>query len=84
MDNDIEVYFEGGAGGCVNYLESLIRSKHRLTIEKPVFLTGQENAILLKLDEVILAELDLALLGAEKAKSEILKANKDNTVRPIK
>ena len=37
-----------------------------------------------KLDELIHAELDLAIMGAEKAKSEILKKNKDDVVRPIK
>ncbi len=57
-----------------NYLESLIRCRKLL-----------EGAYSLaaKLDEVIALELDLALMGAEKAKSEIVKANK-STVTPLK
>lgn len=58
--------------GC--FLESLIKSRKHLT-----------GKLLSKLDGVIDAELDLALMGAEKAKSEILKANKEgNKLVPIK
>ncbi len=69
-DDDIEMSFE--ASGC--FLESLMRSRRYVS-----------DALLSKLDEVILIELELALMGASKAKSEILKQNKPNTtVRPIK
>lgn len=91
MDNDIEMYFEGGAGGSVNYLESLIRSQEYILsrLRGPVDtrtegLKKNDNDELSKLHEVIMAELDLALLGAEKAKSEILKDNAKNNVKPIK
>lgn len=77
MENDIELFMDGGSNVC--YLESLVKAMERmskmLTFEAPE---------MVKFRQVINAELDLALLGAEKAKSEILKANKDNTVRPIK
>ena len=73
MTDDVEVFFEPSESGCV--LESLIRSRVEL-VDCPELLS--------KLDEVIGAELDLALMGAEKAKSVILKANTENKVRPIK
>jgi hypothetical protein len=71
MDEDVIEFVNADSGF---YLESLLRCK--LVLKK-------KSAISEKLDEVILAELELALMAAEKAKSEILKANKD-TVRPIK
>ena len=46
-----------------NYLESLIRSRKHV----------ETSPLLAKLDEVIELEIDLALLGAQKALSEILK-----------
>lgn len=59
--------------GC--YLESLVKNRF--------FLVGMEaKELIVKLDEVINAELDLALMAAQKAKSELLKKGKDN-VKPI-
>jgi len=72
MNDDIEVYLDKVSSGAC-YLESLIYARARL-----------DNAELkAALDEVILLEIELAKMGAEKAKSEIIKANKDN-LRPIK
>ncbi len=72
MENDEMMFFQGDSGG---YLEGLIRSLPLL----------KEEAVLLdKLKLVIGLELDLAIMGAEKAKSEILKANATSKVRPIK
>ena len=76
MNDDIDVFLDNGSIGTT-YLESLIST--RINLESCPHL-------LAKLDKVIEAELDLALMGAEKAKSEILKAaskNKDN-LKPIK
>ena len=56
-----------------NFLQSLIECRSLLT----------GSPLLEKLDEVIAVELELALMGAKKAKSAILKEDKDN-VRPIK
>lgn len=67
-EETIEAFFD--QTGC--FLESLIKSRKHLT-----------GKLLSKLDGVIDAELDLALMGAEKAKSEILKA-KGNKLVPIK
>ncbi len=71
MNDDTDVFFENSTA-C--YLESLIRCRQH--VKDSVHLSS-------KLDEVINLELDLAVMGAEKAKSEILKRTKD-TVRPIK
>ncbi len=70
MIEDIKVYMDKYTGG--SYLESLIASRR--------FLSGQ---LLTSLDEVITVEIELALMGATKAKSEVLKKTTD-TVRPIK
>lgn len=71
MDDEISMYVNQDTG---SYVESLIRSRSHLS---------NAPSLLHKLDQVISAELDLALLAAEKAKSEILKQS-NNTVRPIK
>lgn len=71
MSDDIEMYLANDSSG---YLESLIKSRQYL--KDDVFL-------LERLNKVIEVELDLAMLGANKAKSEILKKDKPN-VRPIK
>lgn len=72
MNDETEMFFEKSEGSC--YLESLARTRQYL----------KDTDFLKKLDEVILLEIDLAKMGAEKAKSEIMKmTNKDN-VRPIK
>lgn len=73
--DDIEMIIDSGNDG-VCYIESLARSARYLTEFLPELLP--------KLSEVITAELDLALLSAEKARSELLKSNKEATVRPIK
>ena len=72
MNDIIDDSFEPESG-C--YLEALIRS--RQLVKDTVYLAD-------KLDNVISLELDLAVMGAEKAKSEILKRNSDNKIRPIK
>lgn len=71
MNEDVEVYMEDTGA----YVVSLIGT--RINLET-------EPKLLAKLDKVIEAELDLALMGAEKAKSEILKAAAKDNLRPIK
>lgn len=67
--NDTDEFFVSSS----NYLESLVKCRSLL----------KDNVTLAsKLDDVIFLELDLALMGAEKAKSEILKSNKP-TVKGI-
>jgi hypothetical protein len=68
-DDDMIDLLVGSNGGC--YIESLMRSRRHL-IDSPKLLEA--------LDTVIEAELELALMGADKARSEILKLNKDNIV----
>jgi hypothetical protein len=65
--------FLGAAGS--NYLAELIGSRQHLS---------DSSKLLSLLDEVIEAEIELALMGAKKAKSEVIKNSKDNVVRPIK
>ena len=73
-EDTMEMYLDGSNGGC--YLESLIKCRINLV---------ENTKLLKKLDILIEAEMELALLGTEKAKSEILKKQcKDNIVRPIK
>ena len=67
MDDDIDFIVDNG-----NYLESLIRSRRHLS----------DSPMLAKLDEVIEIEIDLALMGAEKARSAVLKDMA--TVTPLK
>lgn len=77
MSDEIEMYLESDSSS--SYIESLIKALEKLTkIYK--FDAPMVNKLLRLID----AELDLALMGAEKAKSEILKADKTATVRPIK
>ena len=72
MNEDIEVYLDDSG----SYLEALIKSRKHLK---------ESEALLQKLDQLISLELDLGVMAAEKAKSEILKKqDKDNIVRPIK
>ena len=72
MNEDIEVYLDDSG----SYLEALIKSRKHLK---------ESEALLQKLDQLITLELDLGVMAAEKAKSEILKKqDKDNIVRPIK
>jgi len=72
MKNDENMFFEGGVEG---FLSGLIKSLHHLK---------DEEELLNKLKVVIGLELDLAIIGAEKAKSIVLKANATSKVRPIK
>jgi hypothetical protein len=75
--DDIEVYLDSSSDGT-SYIESLTKS-WRLFAQ----LVTCDHYLMKKLEEVISLELDLAILGAEKAKSEILK-KKDNKLVPIK
>ena len=59
MEDDVMDFMVGNS----NYLESLCKSRKHL-IDSP---------LLAKLDEVIELEIQLALMGAEKAQNEILK-----------
>lgn len=67
MDEEYSCYTDS------SYLESLARTWKHL----------RETTLKSKIEEVIEAELDLALLAANKAKSEILKSTKDN-IKPLK
>lgn len=58
-----------------NYLESLMCARQHLT---------KKSALLAKLDNLIDLELELAIMGAEKAKSEALKEKAKDNVKPIK
>lgn len=88
MNDDIEVYLDSATTGG-SYLESLIRCQelviHRIISNKidwSDWVLNRDDELLTKLHELIMDELDLALLGTSKAKSEILKTTKDN-VKPI-
>lgn len=70
MNEDITEFLADTSG--TSYIESLVKTRQHLPVN-----------LLVKLDKVIEAELDLALLGAEKAKNEILKKSKDN-IKPLK
>lgn len=71
-NDDIEIFFEKDDGGC--FIESIARSRRHL----------KDTPLLAKLDELISHEIDLAILGAEKAKSEYIKKNNKDNLRPIK
>lgn len=70
--DEIEVFFDKSEGAC--YLESLVRSRQHL----------KGSPLLAKLDGVIELEIELAGMGAQKAKSEILKSASKDNLRPIK
>lgn len=72
MNEDIEEFILNTDSH--SFLESLARARKLL----------EGTDMVAKLDEVLTAEIELALMGAEKAKSEILKKDKDNKIRPIK
>lgn len=72
MDDEIDVFFTDSGSTC--YLESLIRS--RVLLSK----ITEEIDLIDKLNYLISLELDLAVVGAEKAMSEVKKA----TVTPLK
>lgn len=69
MEDETSMLFTGSE--C--FLESLARTR-QILLENPILLA--------KIDEVLLEELELALMGSKKAKSELLKGDKDN-IRPI-
>ncbi len=71
-NDDIEIFFEKDDGGC--FIESLARSRRYL----------KDTPLLAKLDKLVSYEIDLAIMGAEKAKSEALKKNSKDNLRPIK
>lgn len=77
MNDDIELYMDGDSNVC--YLESLVKAMTHMS-----HLHKFDSPIMVKFEQVINAELDLALLGAEKAKSDILKANAKDNVKPLK
>lgn len=77
MNDDIEMFMTTDSGGSC-YLESLVKS---LTMLHGIEST---SGLATKLEEVISLEIDLAKIGAEKAKSEILKAAAKDNLRPIK
>ncbi len=78
--DDVEVYLDSSSPN--SYIESLIKSRQAL-ISSHKYQEATKN-ILIKLDEVIQAELEVALLGAEKAKSEVLKAASKGSISPLK
>lgn len=69
MNEDIIEYIDTSGG----YLESLIKSRRHVG-----------DKLLSKLDNLISLEIDMAVMAAEKARSEILKKNTESVVRPIK
>jgi len=77
-DGEIDIYLDNTSDGT-SYLESLIKSR-KLLADAPHLLS--------KLEEVIDLELDLAIMGSNKAKKECLKSNKlaevKDNLRPIK
>jgi len=76
MNEEIEVYLPDT--GSSSYVESLTNALIKLHKVYNI-----ESKLVKTTEAVLLAELELALLGAEKARSEILKATKDN-IKPIK
>ena len=72
MEDDLDMFFSSGSN---TYLASLIQSRQCLK-DVPHLLT--------KLDAAIELELELALIGAQKAKSEVVKKDASSVVRPIK
>lgn len=71
-NDDIEIYFQKDESGC--FIESLSRSRQYL----------KNTPLLAELDEVIKLEIELAVMGAQKAKSEIIKKTSKDNLRPIK
>lgn len=79
MSDDMDVFLDT-SDNC--YIESLARS---VAVLAKLPDGPRVRDLINKLEEVLLLELDLAVMGAEKARSEILKKNaKDGTVRPIR
>lgn len=74
MNDDLEIFFDNSSGA--NYLESIIKS--RLHLEQLPGMTNLKD----KLDYLITLEIDLAIVGAEKATGEVKKSAAK--VSPIK
>lgn len=81
MNEEIDVYLDSSGG---YYLESLIKSR-KILLSDPTYI---KDTLIFKIEEVISLELDLAILGSEKAKREVLKNTKlseaKDNLRPIK
>lgn len=75
MEEELEIFT---SSTC--YIESLFNCRKHCLLNRDTVLSKN---LLDKLDKVIEAELDLALLGAEKAKQKATK-NKDNIKAIIK
>ncbi len=76
-EESIEMYVDDSG----SYLESLVKSRIYLKDLSP----SKGSHLVAKMEELLLLEIDLAILGAEKAKSEILKKqSSEDKVRPIK
>jgi len=73
-NDDIEIFFDKSDGS--SYIESLIRSRVHLSH------ITEEIDLIDKLNHLISLELDLSIIGAEKAMSEAKKATA--TVTPLK
>jgi len=61
------------------YLCSLIKNRYYLIGMSQM---ADSTTLIEKIDKVIDLELDLAIMAAEKAKSELIKRNKNN-IKPI-
>lgn len=72
VNDEMEVYFENDKG---SYLESVIHSRYILYKTNNI-----DWGLIDKIDELVHLELDLAIIGARKAMSEVNKA----TVTPLK
>lgn len=73
MNDEMEIFFDKSDG--TSFIESLAKSRQWLK---------DNNELSSKLDNALNLELDLAILEAEKAKSNLLKNSKDNKLVPIK
>ncbi len=75
MSDDIEMIMDlGNNTDGTSYIESLSKCRKLL----------QDSLLLVKLDSVISAELDLAFMSANKAINEIRKENIKDNVKAIK
>lgn len=77
MEDDITMFTADS--GC--YLESLVRCRGFLLSQEGF--PSSRQSLLDVLDQVLHAELELALMAADKAKSEITKLSKNN-IKTIK
>jgi hypothetical protein len=80
MNDEIDIFFDKSDGS--SYIESLIRSRVQLSQ------ITEEIDLIDKLNHLISLELDLSIIGVEKAISEAKKAAlkevSGNNVKPIK